>query len=141
VAGPRDRSRPYRSCDGDRNWTAASLGADRACFGHPSVGQWCGFYAYRHATRPTTVTVAAGSSDGEAVRLMSAIASRMAATSASVRLNVLDKGNALDAVKAFSAGQADLAVARADIGDLSSAEMVVVVTRAVVLIAPRRVVR
>jgi len=100
-----------------------------------------GFYAYRHATRPTTVTVAAGSSDGEAVRLMSAIASRMAATSASVRLNVLDKGNALDAVKAFSAGQADLAVARADIGDLSSAEMVVVVTRAVVLIAPRRVVR
>jgi len=72
---------------------------------------------------------------------MSAIASRMAATSASVRLNVLDKGNALDAVKAFSAGQADLAVARADIGDLSSAEMVVVVTRAVVLIAPRRVVR
>ena len=93
-----------------------------------------GFYAYRYATRPTALTVAAGSSDGEAVRLMSAIATRMAATSAPVRLNVLDKGNALDAVKAFSDGQADLAVARADIGDLSSAETVVVVTRAVVLI-------
>lgn len=93
-----------------------------------------GFYAYRYATHPTTLTVAAGSSDGEAVRLMSAIATRMAATSAPVRLNVLDKGNALDAVKAFSNGQADLAVARADIGDLSSAETVVVVTRAVVLI-------
>jgi hypothetical protein len=35
---------------------------------------------------------------------MSAIATRLASTGASVRLQVLDKGNALDAVKAFSAG-------------------------------------
>jgi TRAP-type uncharacterized transport system substrate-binding protein len=93
-----------------------------------------GFYAYRYVTHPTTLTVAAGSADGEAVRLLSAIATRMAATDAPVRLNVLDKGNALDAVKAFSAGQADLAVVRTDVGDLSYAETVVVVTRAVVLI-------
>src|SRR6516165_952741 len=96
----------------------------------------CGsaLYAYRYFTRPTTLTVAAGSADGAAVQLMSAIATRLASTGASVRLQVLDKGNALDAVKAFSAGHADLAVARADIGDLSGAATVVVVTRIVVLI-------
>jgi TRAP-type uncharacterized transport system substrate-binding protein len=67
------------------------------------------------------------------VQLVSAIATRLTATSAPVRLKVLDEGTALDAVKAFSTGQADLAVVRADIGDLSNAETVVVVTRAVVL--------
>jgi TRAP transporter TAXI family solute receptor len=68
------------------------------------------------------------------VQLMSTIATRLASTGAPVRLKVLDKGNALDAVKAFSAGQADLAVARTDIGDLSGAATVVVVTRNTVLI-------
>jgi TRAP-type uncharacterized transport system substrate-binding protein len=93
-----------------------------------------GLYAYRYATHPTTLTVAAGSGDGEAVRLMSVIAARLAATGAPVRLQVVDKGNALEAGKAFSAGETDLAVVRADSGDLSSAETVVVVTRAVALI-------
>ncbi len=96
-----------------------------------------GLYAYRYATHPTTLTVAAGSFGGDAVQFMSMIATRMAATGAPVRLKVLDKGTALDAVKAFSAGEADLAVARADLGDLSTAEIVVVLTRSVVLmIAP-----
>ena len=93
-----------------------------------------GLYAYRYATHPTTLTLAAGSGDGEAVRLMSAISARLTATGAPVRLQVLDKGNAYEAAKAFSAGQADLAVTRADSGDLSSAETVLVVTRAVALI-------
>src|SRR6516165_170893 len=61
-------------------------------------------YAYRYVTRPTTLTVAAGSADGAAVQLMSEIATRLASTGVSVRLQVLDQGTALDAVKAFSAG-------------------------------------
>jgi hypothetical protein len=59
-----------------------------------------GIYAFRYSTRPPTLMVAAGSADGEAVSLMSAIATRLAATSAPVRLQVLDKGNALDAINA-----------------------------------------
>jgi TRAP-type uncharacterized transport system substrate-binding protein len=93
-----------------------------------------GLYAYRYATHPTALTVAAGSFDGDAVQLMSTIATRLASTNAPVRLQVLDKGNALEAAKTFSAGQADLAVVRADVGDLSAAETVVVLTRGVVLI-------
>ena len=93
-----------------------------------------GLFAYRYVSNPTTLTVAAGSLDGDIPRFMAALASRMASTNSAVRLKVIDKGTALEAAKAFSAGEADLAVARADAEDLSAAQTVVVVTRGVVLI-------
>ena len=99
----------------------------------------CGgaFFSYRYATRPTTLSVAVGSADGTASRLMSALADQLVSTDAPVRIKVVDKGTTLEAIKTFSAGKADLAIARDDIGDLSAAKTVVVVMRAVVLlIAP-----
>jgi TRAP transporter TAXI family solute receptor len=89
--------------------------------------------AYRYYTRPVTLSVAVGSIDGEAAKAMSAIASRLASDSAPVRLKVIDSGTALEAAKAFSAGKADLAVVRGDVGDLSQAQAVVVVSHVVVL--------
>jgi TRAP-type uncharacterized transport system substrate-binding protein len=65
---------------------------------------------------------------------MSAIASRLVSTNAAVRLKVIDTGTVLGAANAFSAGKADLAVVRGDVGDLSQAQAVVVVSRVVVLI-------
>jgi TRAP-type uncharacterized transport system substrate-binding protein len=93
-----------------------------------------GLLAYRHYTRPATLTVAAGSIDGEAAKAMSAIASELASTNAPVRLKVIDSGTALEAANAFSAGKVDLAVVRGDVGDLSQAQAVVVVSHVVVLI-------
>lgn len=93
-----------------------------------------GLFAYRYATQPTTLTVAVGSVDGDAARLMSAIAARMASASLPVRLKIVDKGTALEASKAFAAGGIDLATVRGDIGDLSAARTVVLVTNGVVLI-------
>src|SRR5215831_1218990 len=93
-----------------------------------------GLFTDRYFTRPTTLTVAAGSLDGEAVQALTAIASRFAETNAPVRLKVIDTGNVMDAAKAFSAGTVDLAVVRGDVGDLSQARAVAVVTHAVVLI-------
>jgi TRAP-type uncharacterized transport system substrate-binding protein len=90
--------------------------------------------AYRYFTRPVTLSVAVGSVDGEAARAMSAIASRLVETNAPVRLTVIDSGTALGAANAFSAGKADLAVVRGDVGDLSQARAVVVVSHVVVLI-------
>src|ERR1700726_2313520 len=90
--------------------------------------------AYRYYTRPVTLTVAVGSIDGEAAKAMSAIASRLVSTNAPVRLKVIDSGNALEAAKAFSAGNADLAVVRGDVGDLSQARAVVVVSHMVALV-------
>lgn len=93
-----------------------------------------GLFTYRYFTRPTTLTVAVGSLDGEAVQALTAVASRFAETNTPVRLKVIDTGNVVDAAKAFSAGDVDLAVVRGDVGDLSQARAVAVVTHAVVLI-------
>jgi TRAP-type uncharacterized transport system substrate-binding protein len=90
--------------------------------------------AYRYYTRPVTLSVAVGSIDGEAAKAMSAIASRLVSTNAPVRLGVIDSGTAPEAAKAFSAGHADLAVVRGDIGDLSQARAVVIVSHLVALV-------
>jgi len=93
--------------------------------------------AYRYYSRPVTLSVAVGSIDGEAAKEMSAIASRLASTNAPVRLKVIDSGTVVEAAKAFAAGNADLAVVRGDVGDLSQAQAVVVVSHvAALLIAP-----
>jgi TRAP-type uncharacterized transport system substrate-binding protein len=93
-----------------------------------------GLLAYRYWTRPVTLSVAVGSIDGEAAKAMSAIASRLAANNVSVRLNVVDSGSALGAAKAFSDGKVDLAVVRGDVGDLSKAQAVVVMSHVVALV-------
>jgi TRAP transporter TAXI family solute receptor len=90
--------------------------------------------AYRYYTRPTTLSMAVGSIDGEAAKAMSAIAGEFVSTNAPVRLKVIDSGTALEAANAFSAGKVDLAVVRGDVGDLSQAQAVVVVSHMVVLI-------
>jgi TRAP-type uncharacterized transport system substrate-binding protein len=91
-------------------------------------------FAYRYYTHAVTLSVAVGSIDGEAAKAMSAIASRLVTTNAPVRLKVIDSGTALGAANAFSAGKVDLAVVRGDVGDLSQAQAVVVVSHVVVLI-------
>src|SRR3982075_3547253 len=78
-----------------------------------------GLFGYRYYTHPVTLTVAVGSIDGEAAKAMSAIASRLVTINAPVRLTVIDTGTALAAAQTFSAGKADLAVVRGDVGDLS----------------------
>lgn len=93
-----------------------------------------GLFAYRHYTAPKTMTIAAGSFDGEAVRVVSAIAALLTKTSARVRLKIVDTGTELGASEAFSAGKVDLAIVRADVGDLSAARTVVLVTYGVVMI-------
>jgi len=93
-----------------------------------------GLFAYRYITRPVTLTVAAGSIDGEAAALMSTIASRLASTNSHIRLKVVDTQTIFAASKAFSEGRVDLAIIRADTGDLSAARTVVLVTHGVLMI-------
>jgi TRAP transporter TAXI family solute receptor len=99
-----------------------------------ALGAGAGLFAYRYYKRPVTLSVAVGSIDGEAAKAMSAIAIRLVSTDASVRLKVVDTGTALEAAKAFSEGKVDLAVVRGDVGDLSKAQAVVVMSHVVVLI-------
>jgi TRAP transporter TAXI family solute receptor len=93
------------------------------------------FYAYRYSTRPVTLTVAAGSLDGESVTLMNALASKLASTANSrIRLKVVDTGTPLGAAEAFAKGEADLAIVRGDTPDLKNARTIVVITHGVVML-------
>ncbi|MEA2822655.1 MAG: hypothetical protein QOJ86_4659, partial [Bradyrhizobium sp.] len=96
-----------------------------------------GLFAYHWYNKPVTLTIAVGSLDGEAAKVMSAIAGRLVAMSAPVRLKAIETGSALEAANAFASGKTDLAVVRGDVGDLSQAQAVIVVAKAVaLLIAP-----
>jgi TRAP-type uncharacterized transport system substrate-binding protein len=91
-------------------------------------------FAWRWYSKPTTLTIAVGSLDGEASKVVSALASKLAQQKASVRLSMVEAGSALDAANAFSSGKVDLAVVRGDVGDLSQAQAVAIVAHAVVLL-------
>lgn len=93
-----------------------------------------GLIAYRYYEQPVTLTVAVGSLDGEARQTASLIAGRLATTDSPVRIKVVNAGNVLDAAKAFAAGKADLAMVRADVGDLSQARTVTMTAHGVVMI-------
>jgi TRAP-type uncharacterized transport system substrate-binding protein len=93
-----------------------------------------GLFAWRWYNQPTTLTIAVGSLDGEATRVVSALASKLAQQKAPVRLSMVEEPTALDAANAFSSRKVDLAVVRGDAGDLSQAQAVVVVAHTVVLL-------
>jgi len=93
-----------------------------------------GLFGYRWYSRPTTLTIAVGSLDGEATRLISGLASRLAAVNAPIRLKLMETTNAVDAAGLFGSNKVDLAVVRGDVGDLSQAQAVVVLAHAVVLL-------
>lgn len=96
-----------------------------------------GLLGWRWYAKPVTLTVAVGSLDGEASRLVSAIARRLTQSSAPVRFSVIETGNALEAANTFASGKADLAVVRGDAGDLSQAQVVAIIAKAaVLLVAP-----
>ncbi|WP_076859375.1 TAXI family TRAP transporter solute-binding subunit [Bradyrhizobium mercantei] len=96
-----------------------------------------GLLAYRWYTRPTTLTIAVGSLDGEAGRLVSAIAAKLAQSNAPVRLSLTQTPGPLESANAFASGKVDLAVVRGDVGDLSQAQAVIILAHAtVLLIAP-----
>jgi len=96
----------------------------------PGRGHLCVCYF----TRPVTLTVAAGSIDGSAAQMMTSIAGRLTKTGASIRLKVVSVDSAFDAAKQFSDGKVDLAIIRADVGDLSEVRTVVLMTHSVAML-------
>ena len=92
-------------------------------------------FVYRYVTNPITLSVAVGSFNGEAARLMTTVASRLASTHAHIRLKIIDTGAPLGATEAFASAKTDLAVVRSDTGDLSSARTVLLLTYGVAMVA------
>ncbi|MCP3476270.1 C4-dicarboxylate ABC transporter substrate-binding protein [Bradyrhizobium sp. CCGUVB1N3] len=96
-----------------------------------------GLYAYRWYVRPATLSIAVGSLDGDAPKILSALASRLVVNNAPVRLKIVETTGPIESAAAFSSGKTDLAVVRGDVGDLSQAQAIVVLAEAVaLLVAP-----
>jgi TRAP-type uncharacterized transport system substrate-binding protein len=93
-----------------------------------------GVVSYGYVTRPLTLTVAVGSSEGEVVRHMSAIASGLATTGSHIRLKVIDTGTPIEAAKEMAAGKVDLAVVRDDVGQLSDVRTVLLMAHSVAML-------
>ncbi len=93
-----------------------------------------GLVAYRYYSKPVTLSLAVGSFDGEATKIASIIAGRLDAAKSAVRVDVVPTDSVLDSAKMFAAGKADMAIVRADVGDLSQARSVVQVNKSVLMI-------
>ena len=93
-----------------------------------------GLVAYRVSARPTTLSLSVGSFDGEATKIAGIVADRLAATRAAIRLKIVPTDSVLDSAKAFAAGKTDLAIVRADVGDLSQARSVALLNKSVLMI-------
>jgi TRAP-type uncharacterized transport system substrate-binding protein len=91
-------------------------------------------FAYRWYVRPVTLSIAVGSLDGEAPKMVSALASRLAEMKSPVRLRIVETTGALASAEAFASGKTDLAVVRGDVGDLSKAQAILVLAQAVVMV-------
>ena len=81
---------------------------------------------------------AVGSFDGEAAKVAAIIAGRLDAAKSAVRVKVVPTGSVLDSAKLFAAGKVDLAIVRADVGDLSQARSVALVNKSVLDARQRR---
>ena len=91
--------------------------------------------AYRIYMRPTVLTLAVGSLDGETNKVASLLAGHIAASNtASVHIKIINEPNILAAANDFREGRADLAVIRADTEDLPKARTVALVARAAAVV-------
>src|SRR6516165_8169707 len=60
-----------------------------------------GLFAYRWYVRPVTLSIAVGSLDGDAPRIASALASRLAQNNAPVRLKIVQTSGPIESANAF----------------------------------------
>jgi TRAP-type uncharacterized transport system substrate-binding protein len=96
-----------------------------------------GLFAYHWYAKPVTLSIAVGSLDGDAPKIVSALASRLVVNRAPVRLKIVETTGPIESAAVFASGKTDLAVVRGDVGDLSQAQAIVVLAQAAaLLVAP-----
>jgi TRAP-type uncharacterized transport system substrate-binding protein len=113
-------------------WIRATLLAGASCL---VLG--VALFSWHYYSKPAKLTVAVGSLDGDAPQAASVMAGQISTTNSTVRLEVQNVGDVLDAAKALAAGKADLALVRADVGDFSQARSIALMGQGVaMLLAP-----
>src|SRR4051812_5637180 len=84
--------------------------------------------------RPTTLRIAVGPANSEDQQLVQLMAQTFARENASVRLSLVTTEGAAESIALFSAGKADLAVARGDLNLPENAESVAILRKNVVVL-------
>ena len=96
-----------------------------------------------YVLRPTTLRIAVGPAGSEDQKLVQLMAQTFAREGSSVRLSLVTTEGAAESIALFTAGKADLAVARGDLNLPANAESVAILRKNVVVLwapsgAPRR---
>jgi TRAP transporter TAXI family solute receptor len=87
-----------------------------------------------YVLKPTTLRIAVGPAGSEDQKLVQVMAQTFARESSSVRLSVVTTEGTAESIALFSAGQADLAVARGDLNLPANAESVAILRKNVVVL-------
>ncbi|MBT1510583.1 ABC transporter substrate-binding protein [Bradyrhizobium sp. SRL28] len=87
-----------------------------------------------YALRPTTLRIAVGPAGSEDQKLVQLMAQTFAREGSSVRLSLLTTEGAAESIALFTAGKADLAVARGDLNLPENAESVAILRKNVVVL-------
>jgi TRAP transporter TAXI family solute receptor len=87
-----------------------------------------------YALRPTTLRIAVGPPNSEDQKLIQLMAQTFAHENSSVRLSLITTEGAAESIALFTAGKADLAVARGDLNLPANAESVAILRKNVVVL-------
>ena len=87
-----------------------------------------------YVLRPTTLRIAVGPAGSEDQKLVQLMAQTFARDNSPVRLSVVTTEGAAESIALFTAGKADLAVARGDLNLPENAELVAILRKNVVVL-------
>src|SRR6266849_3297710 len=87
-----------------------------------------------YALRPVTLRIAGGPAGSDDLKLIQALAQTFSRDASSVRLSPITTEGATESIALFSAGKADLAVARGDLNLPANAESVAILRKNVVVL-------
>src|SRR3954451_19381787 len=127
VSDPNDNNARSRRRRQRRSYALLILAAGMLAFG-VAAG------ALYYVLRPTTLRIAVGPAGSEDQKLIQLMAQTFARENSSVRLSLVTTEGAAESIALFTAGKADLAVARGDLNLPENAESVAILRKNVVVL-------
>jgi TRAP transporter TAXI family solute receptor len=127
MSNQNDNPAPPRPRRKRKNYSLLILAAGIFMFGAAAAGLY-------YVLRPTTLRIAVGPAGSDDQKLVQLMAQTFARDNSSIRLTLVNTQGATESVAAFSAGKADLAVARGDMALPANAESVAILRKNVVVL-------
>ena len=127
MSNQNDNPAPPRPRRKRKNYSLLILAAGIFMFGAAAATLY-------YVLRPTTLRIAVGPAGSDDQKLVQLMAQTFARDNSSIRLTLVNTQGATESVAAFSAGKADLAVARGDMALPANAESVAILRKNVVVL-------